>query len=214
MSRIQFNAKEAKGFRTTWGKCANAFVEIDDCICKYNAKIKARNTLIATDNEDFLNVASGNTVGILRDADTIAKSLVENRQALETLMKERKTAMDTYTKRTEDAYAMLTDEMYDAYLAYANDGFKDNSAYCATIAEMFVANGIADATVDNVKAYAVVVGGKALKGKSAIKAEKHVSAMSKKAWRELFAKYLCDTLTAEGAITPKKWATTFETKNK
>lgn len=171
-TKIQFNATSFKATRNTisayFGAKFDLAVELD----KAKKATSDLAKVIATDKEQLMRLAMGDSDGIVRTADAIRVSLKANVESYNAMVKPYNDMVEKVSDAINKAVALFNDKdsaLYKAYVAYATDTTDENyNAYAKAMSDRFVALGLSDATPDNVAHFMPNVD-KEVRGKSAVK---------------------------------------------
>lgn len=194
-TRIQFNATTFKAIRNVisayFGATYDLAIELD----KTRKATKSYADIIATDKAELTALAMGNNDGIIRDVDTIKKSLANAVEQYNKMIAPYNALCEKVNKALADGVALFNDKesaLYKAYVAYVLDPSDDTyNAYADAMAKKFVGFGLADATADNV-AYYMPNADRALRGTTAVKKGRIVDAMTAKAFAEAVLRKIYD----------------------
>lgn len=199
MSKIQYNATSAKSFRTTIAKFYVARHSIADYVLKNKASLKAWTTIAQTDSSALADLLlNGNEQ--IRSEHEIRESLAKANAQISAINASIKKFSDKFDSAVEKANNLVTDALYKSAKADFEDG---TDTFNAALAEWFKAQGLTDATPENVPV--LQFGAKKASAKKSCKDGVLVDFMSKKAWAEMFIRTLADQLVTDKCIDTYKY---------
>ena len=202
-NRAQFNVNEAKAFRATMAKWADAHGNINEKILAKQDFVKARLALIAS-NQDAIDGKStlvGKTVDEVKAESE--RFQAEIKKANDELAEYKKAQAD----RIAPAIALVTESMYKAYADFimdAEDGEK-YTVYAQAVTKFFTDNGVVSGDV-TVQALCAKTGADRASARGEFKTGKTTKAMSKNKFQDLFIRSLCDIMRAVNALPEYKYA--------
>ena len=207
MKRLQLNAKSFKETRDVMSAYFGAKFELAEMLkkCKDNADAYAK--VMAKDREDLARLTMGvDTVGIVRDVETIKKSLAVATASYNANMKPYETLKAKSDKAIADAVALFNDKesaLYKAYAEYVVDTTDEKYAvYADAMAKRFVALGLTDATAENVAHYMPNVD-REVRGKSAVKVGDIQTAVNPNVFANAVLRKIY--VTSKSAFATQKW---------
>lgn len=201
-NKAQFNVKEAKAFRATMAKWADAHGNINERILSKQDFVKARLALIAS-NKDAIN---GKTTLIGKTVEEVQaesdKFQAEIDKATEELAEYKKAQSD----RVNPALALVTDSMFEAYSAYIMDAENADlwTKYAAEVELFFATNGVVSGQA-TVSALIAKTGADPASARAEFKTGKTTKAMSKGKFKDLFIRSLCDIMRTANALPEYKY---------
>ncbi len=207
MSNIQFNSKEAKGFRTTIERYYNAQHSIKDLINKKSDTIKALQTIIDSDQDDLAAIADGSYKG-MRTADEINADIAAQNERIATAKSDYENAKVEQEKRVEEAVKLYSDDLHKAASCVVS-GFGSADAlgvYRTILAQVLVDAGITDATAENVSRFDFLVMAKSTSAKQCYKTNSLIGIGSKKQSAILFLNGLAEYLASDDVKAIKPFA--------
>lgn len=202
-NKAQFNVKEAKKFRETMAKWADAHGNINEKILSKQDFVKARRALILS-NQDAIN---GKTTLIGKTVEEVqaesAKFQAEIDKASAELAEYKKAQSD----RVIPALALVTDDIFNAYAKFIMDAENAElyTAYATTVRKFFENNGVISGDV-TVQALCAKTGADRASARAEFKTGKTTKAMSKSKFKDLFIRSLCDIMRSVNALPEYKYA--------
>lgn len=189
--KMQYNVKTGKDFRDTMAKWHNADFELAEKILDKSDRVKARRTIIDSDNGLIARLEKGETI---IGAKTIEDLRAEIAQ-YETEIQTENTQLSEYRQAQADRYAgarnLLTKELYNAYVGFLTEGKRDE--YIVALANFFDENGIEPA-MTSLNDFVAAVGKKKNSARQKVKTGNHNGAVSFQAWRDVFLGEICDVM--------------------
>lgn len=209
MTKIQYNTKDAKAFRTIMAKFHNAKHSLADYITETTKKggtLDNAKQALADDTEQLFTLRFGTDdakKGIIRTLDEVEKSFADNKAIVDRITENLSKAREKSNKACEDALALVTEDLYKGYCTIGTD----ECDFAEVIAKWFIAQGFKDATAENCDYYARWFGSKDKRNSSRKICEKqHLrSNMTKKDFTSAWMEALADDLQDAGIINAYKY---------
>lgn len=189
--KMQFNVKEAKGFRDTLAKWHNADFELAVAIDKRSKTVRNYMSMIETDNDIIAKMDAGEKIFGTKTRSDLVAEIADFNARIESENKALKELRDVQAKRLEGAYALLTTDLHKAYVAYVKEGKR--AEYVEALCVFFESNGLVP-TLDGINAFVACVGKKKATTRTKIEQAKHNDAFSYRPWRDIFLGELCDEM--------------------
>lgn len=207
MSNIQFNSKEAKGFRTTIERYYNAQHSIKDLINKKSDTIKALQTIIDSDQDDLAAIADGSYKG-MRTADEITADIAAQNERIATAKTDYESAKAEQDKRVEAAVKLYTDDLHKAAASVVSNFGSEEALteWRQLLANMLIEAGVSDATANNVSRFDFLVMAKSTSAKQCYKTNSLIGIGSKKQSAVLFMNGLAEYLASDDVKAIKPFA--------
>jgi len=205
MANIQFNSKDAKGFRATCEKFYKAIHVMAEKLARYSDDYKSAKTIYDNAVADKVAIENGEYDGH-RDISAIEADIVTFGQK----MTDAKDAMTEVKSAQDDAiktgYALYTDAMHKAAgLVVANFGSESALVEWRTaLADMLVANGVTDATPENVSRFDFAVNVKSASNVKTVVNGTSIGVGNRTDSAKVFMRVFVEYLTAQGIISPYK----------
>ena len=202
-NRIQFNATTAKAFRTTLEKYYRAMHSIADLMNKKADTVKALNALIASNDDDLSAMDKNEYIGS-RKRDEIVADTTAKKAQIATAQSDYESAKKTFDNAIKDALALYTADM-EKGAKKAVESFGNNmSEWRTALSAMLRANGLTDATADNVAQFDFLVTVRKNSARKVYKDNSLISVGAKTTSATLFLSALSEYLVSEKIITPFK----------
>lgn len=210
--KSQFNAKEAKNFRSVMAKYYDARHALNDETLLRNNRIKSLKSVIDADAAQIEKIMSGETV-TGRTLEEIETEITEFNAKIETEKSNFETLAAAQKKRLQDAENLVGTALYNAYKE-AMVADEKTSDYINSIASFFETNGVI-AGIGTCEMLATATGRKNSSAKQAFNTGNLTGVMGVNAWKKLFLGTLADLMVAENVFSVYKYAFTLpEKKNK
>lgn len=207
MSNIQFNSKEAKNFRTLCEKYYNAQHSIKSAMAKASQDIANAQKIIDSDNAEFQAITDGTYTG-MKNADYYTndiKSMSDRIADAKAVLAEAKKKYDTAISNGLELY---TKAMHTAASEVVSTfGSEDALAKWRTaLAESMVAQGVTDATAENVARFDFLIMVRNNSAKNTIKDNCLIGVGGQKQSATLFCNSFVEYLASDSvkAINPFK----------
>lgn len=210
--KSQFNAKEAKNFRSIMAKYYDARHALNDETLLRNNRIKSLKSVIDADTAQIAKIENGETV-TGRTLEEIQTEILEFNSKIETEKSNFETLATAQKKRLMDAEELATTALYNAYkeATLTDEKLPD---YINGIADFFTVNGVI-AGQDTCEMLATATGRKNSSAKQAFNSGNLTGVMGINAWKKLFLGTLADLMVAENVFSVYKYTFTLpEKKNK
>ena len=188
--KMQFNVKSAKNFRDTLAKWHNADFELAEEILKKSDRVKALQSVIATNKEDLERLSKGEK-GVLREKSVIEAEITDYEARIDAENKALAEYRQAQTERYEGARNLLTKELYNAYVAFVTNGERD--VYRDALADFFTNNGL-EPCEDSLNDFINAVGKKKNSARQKVKTGKHNGNFAYTTWRDIFLGEICDVM--------------------
>ena len=203
MSKIQFNSKDAKGFRTICEKYYNAQHTIADLVNKRNDAINRYQSMLDDANDDLNAIANGEYKGH-REQSAIEQDVVDFTARIADAKADYDKAKSDYDKAVDAGLVLYTDTMHECAENVVSEFGSEDSilAWRKALAESLVANGVKDATSDNVARFDFLVMAKTNSAKKVYKSASLIGVGGKAQSAKLFCNALVEYLCADGIIKP------------
>ena len=205
MANIQFNSKDAKGFRMVCEKFYKAIHIMAEKLARYSDDYKSAKTIYDNAVADKVAIENGEYDGH-RDISAIEADIATFGQK----MTDAKDAMSEVRSAQEDAIkagkVLYTDAMHKAAAAVVGN-FGSESAlneWRTALADMLVANGVTDATPENVSRFDFCVNTRKKSQTKIVIDGTAVGVGNKSTSAEVFMCVFVEYLTAQGIISPYK----------
>ena len=205
MSNIQFNSKEAKNFRTLCEKYYNARHSIKSAMAKASQDIANAQKIIDSDNAELQAITDGTYAG-MKNADYYTKDI----EAMSIRIADAKAVLAEAKKKYETAYKngleLYTKGMHSAATEVVSTfGSEEALAKWRTaLAESMVAQGVIDATAENVARFDFVINVRQQSAKNTIRDTCLIGTGTLGKSAELFCDSFVEYLTSIGIISPFK----------
>lgn len=199
-TRIQFNAKTFKANRDIISAYFGAKYELAEELDRTQRNVADLRKVILADSKERDALLRGENkladgTKIVRTLDAIKKALETNTESYNAKVAPYEALVAKTSEAIAKAVALFNNKdsaLYKAYSAYVLEPTDDSyNNYAKAMADKFVAMGLTDATVDNVTHY-MVNADRERKGKSAVKAQKIVDALTPKAFADAVLRKLYD----------------------
>lgn len=188
MSKINFNVKSAKNFRTTMEKYHLAIGEIDDALCFRSDKVRNFKGLIAT-NKDIIEKATDPAIIAKRQTEITEweKSINDEDAIIAKLREQSETAIN-------NAYNLITADLYKAYC---------NGHMYNALVTWFHGQGLDGSHgEDTIRSLIGVFGKRVLTGKTRFKnGGSMVGNITRSTFNKLFLAALCETMSLSYKFT-------------
>ena len=203
MANIQFNSKDAKTFRTLCEKYYNAQHSIKDAMNRKSDTIASLQTILDNDTADLDAIADG-SYSKHRSEDDIRADIADMTARIATAQSDYKDAVSKYDKAIENALALYTDGLHKAASEVVSSFGSDDAIamWRTALADMLVANGIADATPDNVARFDFLVAVRNNSARKVYKTNSLIGVGGKKQSAVVFLNALVEYLVTVDAIKP------------
>lgn len=209
--KSQFNAKEAKNFRSVMAKYYDARHKLNDETLLKNERVKALQTMLNNNYVQLNKIVEGTAI-VGRTIEEIQTENAEFERKIELEKEDFKTLSAAQKKRFEDAEELATTALYNAYKeATLTDEKRPD--YINGIADFFTVNGVI-AGQDTCEMLATATGRKNSSAKQAFNSGNLTGVMGINAWKKLFLGTLADLMVAENVFSVYKYAFTLPEKNK
>lgn len=202
-NKAQFNVKEAKDFRATMAKWADAHGNIGEKILAKQDFVKARRALILS-NEDAIN---GKTTLVGKTIEEVRAESAKFQAEIDVATTELAEYKKAQSDRINPALALVVDDIYNAYSAFIMDAENADlyTAYAQTVSKFFTDNGVVSGDV-TVQALCAKTGADRASARAEFKTGKTTKAMSKSKFKDLFVRSLCDIMRSVNALPEYKYA--------
>lgn len=200
---IQFNATSAKSFRATLEKYYRAMHSIADLMNKKSDTVKALNALIASNDDDLSAMDKNEYIGSRKREEIVADTSAKKAQ-IATAQSDYESAKKTFDKAIEDAMKLYTTDMEKGAKKAVETFGNDMSVWRKALADMLRANGLTDATSDNVSRFDFLVTVRKNSARKVYKDNTLISVGAKVTSATLFLSALSEYLVSEKIITPFK----------
>lgn len=198
MKKIDFTVATAKAFVNTMSKAYQGYFGV--------SKVRADLAKVVKNNKAVMDSDSAKVELTPEDHPDYARfvaNLADSTARYERTKAKLDKAVEVESKRINEAKALFdVADLYNAYVDYVNNGLIDDTAYADALAKIFVSNGLADATADNVRRYLNAVGtanGNAYKDKSVLKAK------TKSVWADVITRAIVQSLIESNGIDTSKY---------
>lgn len=193
--KCQFNATSAKKFRDTLAKWYNAQMDITQELLKRADRVKALNTVIASNKDLLQDLADGKKVIGGKTQESIQAEIDRDLSEIQAL---NETVAEFKSKQEEGLSAgesLLSKELYNAYCGYMADVYNaENIAdYEWAIAEFLKSNGV-EPRKDTVQGIRTTIGKRSTSAREKYKTGKMNAANKEGSWRKLFLGELVEML--------------------
>ena len=202
-NKAQFNVKEAKDFRATMAKWADAHGNINEKILSKQDFVKARRALILS-NQDAID---GKTTLVGRTIDEVKAENVKFEAEIDKASAELAEYKKAQSDRIAPAVALVTDAIYKAYSAFIMDAENAElyTAYATAVRKFFEDNGVVSGDV-TVQALCAKTGADRASARYEFKNGTTTKAMTKSKFVDLFIRSLCDIMRSVNALPEYKYS--------